>query len=138
MWARTGPLESLEKRASQAYKGPLDSLGRRAPLAPRGKTGDLGTPDREENWAFKVKQAHLVQPASWVLRERQEKQGLWARGARPALPALLVNKVSQDWRAERGPRGTWGRWVPLGRKAHLDRGASLAPKDPQGTLDLLV
>ncbi|ELK28680.1 Collagen alpha-3(V) chain [Myotis davidii] len=89
-------------RASQAYKGPLDSLGRRAPLAPRGKTGDLGTPDREENWAFKVKQAHLVQPASWVLR------------------------------------GTWGRWVPLGRKDHLDRGASLAPKEPQGTLANVV
>lgn len=42
--------------------------------------------------------------AFFLSRERQEKQGLWARGARPALPALLVNKVSQDWRAERGPR----------------------------------
>lgn len=138
MWVRMGPLGSLEKRVSQAYKGPLDSWGQRVPLAPRAKTGNLGTLDREENWAFKVTQAHLVQPALWVLRERQEKQGHWGRGARPALPALLANKVSRDWKAERGPRGTWDRWAPSGRKDHLDRGASLAPKEPQGTLDLLV
>lgn len=70
------PLGSLEKRASQGYKGPLDSLGQRGPLARRGKMGDLGTLDREETWAFKVKQAHLVQLVLWVLRERQEKQDL--------------------------------------------------------------
>lgn len=75
-WARTGPLGSLEKRASQAYRGPLDFLGQRVPLAPRGKKDELGTLDREENWAFKVKQAHLVQLALWDLRERQEKQDL--------------------------------------------------------------
>lgn len=61
MWARTGPLGSLEKRATQACKAPLDSLGQKALPVPRGKTGDLGTLDREENWAFKVRQAPLDQ-----------------------------------------------------------------------------
>lgn len=60
------------------------------------------------------------------------------RGVPQALLDLLVNKGFQDWKAERGPRGTWGHWGPLGRKDHLDQGASLAPKEPQGTLDLLV
>lgn len=70
MWAKMGPLGSLEKRASQACKAPLDSLVQKVPLAPRGKRDDLGTRDREENWAFKVRQAHLDQLVSWVLRER--------------------------------------------------------------------
>lgn len=70
MWAKMGPLGSLEKRASQACKAPLDSLGQKVPLAPRGKMDDLGTQDREENWDFKVRQAHLDQLVSWVLRER--------------------------------------------------------------------
>lgn len=57
-------------------------------------------------------------------------------GGPQALLDLLVNKVFQDWRAVREPRGTWGRRDPLGRKDHLDLGDSLAPKEPQGTLDL--
>lgn len=95
MWAMMEPPGSLEKRASQVCKDPLDSLGQKVPLAPRGKKGVLGTLDREENWAFKVRQALLDQLVSWVLRERQEKQGLWVRGALQAPPDLLVNKVFQ-------------------------------------------
>lgn len=106
MWARTEPLGSLEKRASQVCKALLGSLDQRVPLAPRGKTGDLGTLDREENWASKVRQAHLDQLVLWVLRARQEKQGLWVKGGLQAPLDLLVNKVFQVWRAERGPRGT--------------------------------
>lgn len=49
-----------------------------------------------------------------------------------------MNKVFQVWKAERGPRGNWGHWDPLARKGHLDPGASLARKEPPGTLDLLV
>lgn len=138
MWASMGPLGSLEKRASQACKAHLDSLGQKVPLAPRGKMDGLGTLDREENWAFKVRQAPLDQLVSWVLRERQEKQDLWGRGGPQAPLDLLVNKVFQVWRAERGPRGTKGHWDPLGRKGHLDPGASLAPMETLGTPDLLV
>lgn len=138
MWARMGPLGSLEKRALEVCKALLDFLGRRVPLAPRGKTGVLGTLDREENWASKVRQAHLDQLALWVLRERQEKQDLWVRGAPQALLDLLVNKVFQAWKAERVSRGTWDHRDPLERKDHLDPGDSLAPKEPLGTQDLLV
>ncbi|KAJ8798179.1 hypothetical protein J1605_016812 [Eschrichtius robustus] len=133
MWARTEPLGSLEKRASQVCKALLGSLDQGVPLAPKGKTGNLGTLDIEENWASKVRQAHLDQLVSWVLRERQEKQGLWVRGDPQAPLDLLVNKVFQAWKAERGPRGTWDHWDPLGRKGHLDAGASLVPKEPPGT-----
>lgn len=95
IWARMGPLGFLEKRAFQVYKVPLDSLGQRVPLAPKGRMGDWGTLDREENWVSKVRQAHLDQLVSWVLRERQEKQGLWEKGG-PQVPLdLLVNKVYQ-------------------------------------------
>lgn len=63
-WARMEPLVFLEKRASLVYKAPRDSLGRRALPAPRGKTGNRGIPDREENWASKVRQARLDQLVS--------------------------------------------------------------------------
>lgn len=137
-WARTGPLGSLEKRASWVCKVLLGSLGRRVPLAPRGKTGDLGTLDREENWASKVRQAHLDQLVSWVLRERREMRGLWARGGPRAPLDLPANKVFRAWRAERGPRGTWGHQDPSGRKGHRGPGAFLDPKEPAGTQDLLA
>lgn len=58
------PPVSLEKRASLVCKAPRDSLGLRALPVPRGKTGDRGTPDREENWASKVRQARLDQLVS--------------------------------------------------------------------------
>lgn len=138
MWARMGPLGSLEKRASQVCKALLDFLGQRVPLAPRGKMGVPGTLVREENWASKVRQAHLDRLVSWVLRGRQEKQDLWGRGAPQALLDLLVNKVFQAWKAERVSRGTWGHPDPLGRKDHLVPGAFLAPKEPLGIQDLLV
>jgi len=138
MWARMGPLASLEKRASQVCKALLDFLGQRVPLAPRGKMDVLGTLVREENWASKVRQAHLDQLVSWVLRERQEKLDLWVRGAPQALLDLPVNKVFRAWKAERVSRGTWDHRDPLGRKDHLDPGASPAPKEPLGTQDLLV
>lgn len=137
-WARTGPLGSLEKRASRVCRALLDFLGQRVPLAPRGRTGVLGTQDREENWASKVRRARLDRLVSWVLRERQEKWDLWARGAPRALPDLLVNKAFRAWKAERVSRETWGHPGPLGRKGRLDPGASPGPKDPLGTPDLLV
>lgn len=93
MWARTEPLGSLEKRASQVCKVLLGSLDQRVPLVPREKMGYLDTLDREENWVSKVRQAHLDQLVSWVLRERQEKQGLWVRGGPQGPLDLLVNKV---------------------------------------------
>lgn len=137
-WARTGPLGSLGKRASQVCRALLDSPGQRVPLVPRGRTGVLGTLDREENWASKVRQAHLDQLVSWVLRERQEKRDLWARGAPQARLDLRVNKVFRAWKAERVSRETWGHPGPLGRKGRLDPGASPAPKEPLVTPDLLV
>lgn len=138
MWARMGPLGSLEKRASQVCKALLDFLGQRVLLAPRGKMGVLGTLAREENWASKARRAPLDQLVSWVLRERQEKQDLWVREAPRALLDLLVNKVFRAWKAERASRGTWDHRDPLGRKDHLDPGASPAPKEPLGTQGLLV
>lgn len=138
MWARTEPLGSLEKRASQVCKVLLGSLDQRVPLVPRGKTGYLDTLDREENWVSKVRQAHLDQLVSWVLRERQEKQGLWVRGDPQGPLDLLVNKVFRAWKAERGPRGMWDHWEPLGRKGHLDPEVSLVPMEPLGTRDRLV
>lgn len=138
MWARMEPLDSLEKRASQVCKDLLGSLDQRVPLAHRGKMGDLGTLDKEENWASKVRQAHLDLLESWVPRERPEKQGLWVRGGPQAPLDLLVNKVFRAWKAERGPRGTWDHWDPLGRKGHLDSEVPLVQKEPLVTQDLLV
>lgn len=42
--------------------------------------------------------------ASFLSRERPEKQGLWVRGGPQAPLDLLVNKVFRAWKAERGPR----------------------------------
>lgn len=105
MWARTGPLGSLEKRASLVCKALQDSPGQRAPLVTKVKMEDQGTLDREENWASKVRQAHLDQLVSWALRERQEKWDLWVKGGLRAPLDLLVNKVFLAWKAEREPRG---------------------------------
>lgn len=138
MWARMEPLGSLEKRASQVYKVLLGSPDQRVPLVPRGKMGYLDTLDREENWVSKVRQAHLDQLVSWVLRERQEKQGLWVRGGLQGPLDLQVNKVFRAWKAERGPRGTWDHWDPLGRKGHLDPEVSLVLMEPPGNQDQLV
>lgn len=123
----------------QGKTGEAGPLGERGPPGPPGPPGEQGLPGLEGREGAKVRYFSVqdlggVAPNVPQLLPCQLK----AQNQLHMEGAIFTDwgKTSLLWSLTfllcTSCRGSWGHWDPLGRKGHLDPGASQAPKEPLG------